>query len=116
MLYALATDDRTLHVFSTEAEAISHCEGFDVASGHWCFFAADGSPLVAVFSEPAREGAFLITHGRYALSPGTGPSLQESLAGIAAVEGPPGLQSIAEVARVLALPRPPGGRGVEEEA
>lgn len=101
MLYALSTDDRTLHVFSTEAEALSYCEGYDVASGTWRFFAEDGSPLAAVFSEPAQEGRIVITHGRYSLGPGTGPSLQESLAEIAAVEGPPGLQSVGEVALAL---------------
>lgn len=102
MLYALARDDRTLHVFSTEAEALADCEGYDVASDNWRFFAEDGSPLTAVFSEPAQDGKILISHGRYSLSPGTGPSLQESLAEVAAVEGPPGLQSVGEVALALA--------------
>jgi hypothetical protein len=102
MLYALSTDDRTLHVFATEAEALSYCEGYDVSSGNWHFFAEDGSPLSAAFSEPAQEGRISISHGRYSLGPGTGPSLQESLTEIAAVEGPPGLQSVGEVALALA--------------
>lgn len=104
MLYALAVDDQTLHVFSTDAEAIAYCEGYDVASGTWRFFAADGSPLVPTFSEPARKGAFLVTHGRYALAAGAGAPLQESMARVSSVEGPPGLQSVAEVARALTRP------------
>lgn len=115
MLYALAADDRTLHVFFTEAEAISYCEGYDVASGNWRFFAADGSPLVAVFSEPARQDAFLVTHGRYELKPGPGPSLQESFASIGAVEGPSGFQSLAEVARALTSHRVDDEEGEEPD-
>ncbi|MDQ7746084.1 hypothetical protein [Hydrogenophaga pseudoflava] len=101
MLYALSKDDRTLHVFACETDALAYCEGYDVASGNWQFFAVDGSPLNAVFTEPASKSTFVVTHGRYFLVPGTGASLADQLAIVVAVEGPPELCSPADVASAL---------------
>ena len=101
MLFAFATDDLSLTVFASEAEAVASCEGADVAAGGYMFFATDGSPLEPVFSEPAIIRSLVVTHGRYSLRPGTGLNLREVLPRVSAVEGPPGLQSVAEVERVL---------------
>lgn len=47
MIFAFATDEKTLMVFPNERDAISYCEGWDVLEGIWLFFAADGSPMEA---------------------------------------------------------------------
>ena len=65
MIFAFATDERTLTVFSEEREATPFCEGFDVSQGRWLFFTDDGSPLEPVFSVPASKPGFVITHGHY---------------------------------------------------
>lgn len=69
MIFAYATDEKTLMVFSNERDAISYCEGWDVSEGSWLFFAADGSPMEAAFSEPASKSGWVISHGRYSLRP-----------------------------------------------
>ena len=38
MIFAFDTDDRSLMVFSSEAEAIAYCEGVDVEEGGWSLF------------------------------------------------------------------------------
>ena len=101
MVYALSTDDGALHVFPSAAGAVSYCEGYDVAGGLWRFFSADGTPLEAVFSEEARKHSFTVSHGVYALKPGVGPALQYCFGEIRSVEGPPGQQSLDEVAAAL---------------
>src|SRR6266498_1398186 len=50
MIFAFATDDRTLFVFPNEAKACSYAEGIDVEDGVWLFFAEDGTPLVPAFA------------------------------------------------------------------
>jgi len=101
MIYALSADDGALHVFASATEAISYCEGYDVADGLWRFFSADGKPLEAIFSEPARKYTFTISHGVYDLGPGVGLKLQDRLAEIRYVEGPEDQQSIEAVAAAL---------------
>lgn len=101
MLFAFATDDRSLEVFASEAEAVASCEGADVASSGYLFFAGDGSPLEPVFSEPAVIGSFVVTHGRYSLRACSGAHLRDVLPRVSVVEGPTGIQSVADVARVL---------------
>jgi len=101
MIYALSADDGGLHVFPNASEAISYCEGYDVAGGLWCFFSADGGPLEAVFSEPARKYTFTISHGIYHLRPSVGLKLQDRFSEIRYVEGPAGQQSLEAVAAAL---------------
>jgi hypothetical protein len=38
MIFAFATDDRTLLAFQSESEAIAYAEGVDVEDGVWLFF------------------------------------------------------------------------------
>lgn len=88
-------------VFASEKEAISYCEGVDVATGGWKFFSGEGLPLEAAFSVPAQVGRFVVSHGRYSLRPGSGEPLSQFLSQVALVEGPPGLQTAEEVERAL---------------
>ena len=80
MLFAFATDDLSLTVFASEAEAVASCEGADVAAGGYMFFATDGSPLEPVFSEPAIIRSLVVTHGRYSLRPARSKSSRSCLA------------------------------------
>ena len=110
MIFAFATDDRSLMVFVSEAEAIAYCEGIDVEEGGWLFFANDGSPLEPHFSRPSHRGTFSVESGEYTLrpaKPGNDLSLRERLSEIASVEGMPGISNIADVERLLTA----GSRG-----
>lgn len=69
MIFAFATDDKTLTVFPDEKAAIGYCEGWDVSEGGWLFFTADGCPMDAIFSEPAFKSSWVISPGRYSLRP-----------------------------------------------
>jgi hypothetical protein len=119
MVFAFATDDKTLMVFPDERAAIGYCEGWDVSEGGWLFFAADGSPMEAVFSSPAFKSGFVITHGRYSLRPIATSEKSKLLAllpQVAAVEGDAPLNTIAAIEGLLTSrstgtapsgPRPP---------
>ena len=101
MIFAFATDDKSLTAFASESEAIAYCEGADVHSGLWQFFGPAGEPLLPRFLEQvARWGPF-IGQGRYQLHQGHGASLLELLPSVSSVEGPEGLQSFVDVARYL---------------
>jgi hypothetical protein len=100
MIFAFATDEKTLFVFPDEEKAIFHCEGFDVSQGEWLFFASNGSPLEPAFSVPTSEKGFVITHGRYSLRPNTSENLSSLirlLPEVLAVEGNHSFNSVAEI-------------------
>lgn len=104
MIFAFATDEKTLMVFPTERDAISFCEGWDVSEGGWLFFAADGSPMEAVFSEPASKSGWVISHGRYSLRPIATSEKTQLLAllpQVAAVEGEAPLNTVAAIEGLL---------------
>ena len=66
-----------LATYATSGEAIAQTPGMDVAEGDTLFFAADGSPLLPHFSEPARfTSDTTYVNGVYSLSPGAGRTLQ----------------------------------------
>jgi len=101
VIFALSTDDRTLSVFATAAEAIGYCEGIDVEDGVWLFFANDGTPLKPTFTSPNRRGVILVGSGTYILEPASvGVHLCDALKGVAAVEGS-GMSSVDDVRRHL---------------
>jgi hypothetical protein len=102
MIFAFATDDRTLLAFSDEAEATAYAEGVDVEKGVWLFFAHDGCALEAVFTTPNQNGLFTIRSGSYTLRPNKSPkvpSLLELLPRVSAVEGK--LGSVEDVRQFL---------------
>lgn len=103
MIYALATDDRMLHVFAEESEAIAMAEGIDVGAGHWLFFDASGCPLDARFTKPNEQGWISVLSGRYHLVPATTAGsrhLLELLSHVSQVVGR--LSSLGEVRQQLA--------------
>ena len=69
MIFAVATDERTLVAFLDEAEAIAACEGLDVEATQWIFWDDGGEPLEARFSVPNARGLFVVTNGTYSLVP-----------------------------------------------
>jgi hypothetical protein len=106
MIFAFATDDKTLMVFPNGSEAIAYCEGVDVEEGNWLFFDGEGNPLDAVFTTPNKHGSFSVVSGVYILQPSAEvsvKSLLDQLGEVAAVEGKPPLNSVAEIKKLLTL-------------
>lgn len=104
MIFAFETDDKTLMVFPNERDVIRYCEGWDVSTGGWLFFAADGSPMEAVFSEPASKSGWVISHGRYSLRPNAASEKTQLLGllpQVAAVEGEAPLNTVAAIEGLL---------------
>lgn len=103
MIFALSTDDRTLHIFENEAEAVSYCEGVDVEDGVWRFFDKYGAPLEAAFVKPNERGVFVVVSGQYLLRPSSTlqQPLIEELEKVGAVEGPKPLNSVTQVKKLL---------------
>lgn len=103
MIFGYSTDDRTLQVFKSEAEAISYAEGIDVEDGGWLFFNSYGTQLEAVFTTPNKKCLLTVVSGKYYLRPASeGASLVDLLIDVAAVEGPPRLSSVATIRDFLA--------------
>lgn len=104
MIFAFATDDKTLMVFPNEKDAISYCEGWDVSEGGWLFFAADGCPMEPIFSVPASKSGWVTSHGRYSLRPIAASEKTQLLAllpQVAAVEGEAPLNTVAAIEGLL---------------
>ena len=104
MIFAFDTEDRSLHIFPNESEAIAYCEGYDVSQVNWLFFAGDGGPLDPVFSVAASQPGFFISHGQYSLRPVIGEAtrhLSNLLPSVSNVEAEPPLNTIAAVERLL---------------
>ena len=70
-----------IEVFDTSEEAIKRCSGIEIAEGDWLFFAGDGAPLAAVFSqEPYVDSKRNVYgNGTYALAAGSGVNLLDWL-------------------------------------
>ncbi|HSH71478.1 MAG TPA: hypothetical protein VK974_00335 [Methylophilaceae bacterium] len=104
MIFALSTDDRTLQVFESEAEAISYAEGIDVEDGVWAFFDDTGHALEPVFTKPNQRGSFVVSSGVYELhlaAPNT-PALQAKLSEVSAIENSGQFNTVSEVEAWLA--------------
>jgi len=69
MIFAVATDERTLVAFPNEVEAVAACEGLDVEAAEWLFWNDSGEPLEPLFSVPNERGLFVVTNGSYSLVP-----------------------------------------------
>ena len=69
MIFAAATDERTLCAFSNEEEAVAACEAIDVEDGTWVFWSEDGTPLQPIFTVPNKRGLFTVGNGVYHLEP-----------------------------------------------
>ncbi|MEO8024246.1 hypothetical protein [Polaromonas sp.] len=69
MIFAVATDERTLVAFPGEAAAIAKCETLDVEAADWLFWDDCGRPLEPLFSVPNKRGLFTVQNGVYSLVP-----------------------------------------------
>ncbi len=90
MVFAEATDERSLSAFENASKAVAYCEGIDVEDGNWLFWDDSGSALEPVFSTPNRRGSFLVASGTYTLQPaasGRYPHLRDVLENIRTFEG-----------------------------
>ncbi len=106
MVFALATDERTLFVFASQQQAISHCEGIDVEDGVWRFWDQHGAPLHAQFSQPNHRSGFSVGNGIYHLVPNAdGERLAVALARVAQLETNEFFSSLSRVQEHLALAR-----------
>lgn len=102
MIFALATDEGSLHVFGSSFDATAHCEGIDVEDGGWLFWDWLGAPLVARFDSPNRRGALVVESGNYSLVSARGlPCLAEVLSDIRAIDSNPWFPNLASVAEHL---------------
>jgi hypothetical protein len=63
MIFALATDDRSLHAFLDAGLAIAYCEGIDVEDGTWEFWGPTGEALDPVFSTPNTRSGKWVSSG-----------------------------------------------------
>ncbi|MEB2315767.1 MAG: hypothetical protein OZ919_06725 [Xanthomonadaceae bacterium] len=105
MIFAASTDDRSLIVFPSDAEAISRCEGLDVEAGNWLFWDRAGNPLEPVFTTPNKRGLFSVQSGVYHLVPSDGrhhAHLSEAVFEILHFEGSESLTSAQAVVAFLA--------------
>lgn len=99
MIFALSTDDRTLEIFDSEADAISNAEGVDVEDGVWLFFDETGQALEPFFIKPNKRGGFGLISGVYELhlSNQNLPTLQVKLSEVAALSGTDKFKNLSEV-------------------
>ncbi|WP_313914051.1 hypothetical protein [Tahibacter sp.] len=103
MIFVLATDDRSLHVFADADQAISYCEGIDVEDGVWEFWGPTGEALEAVFSTPNCRSDGWVSSGVYSLQSSLGrPHLLVALERIGHLETNPHFACLAAVRDHLA--------------
>lgn len=104
MIFAVETEEQTLHVFRDEAAAVSYCEGLDVEAAIWLFWDNAGVPLQPEFITPNQRGLFIVKNGTYRLvraDPNHHAELLEALEHIKAVEGLADMNSLSAVRRHL---------------
>lgn len=100
MVFAVETEERSLWVFASEADAIAKCEGLDVEAATWLFWTADGAPLVPEFITPNQRGWFWVGSGSYRLikaSPDHHADLVDALDEILSMEPNPFFSSLEQV-------------------
>ena len=103
MIFAAATDESTLFVFASIAEAIAYCESIDVKDGGWIFWDDAGNSLSAEFLFPNHRGRFTVGGGTYRLVQVSGkPTLSESIASIHHINGNPYFSTLSAVQEHLA--------------
>ncbi|MFL2360702.1 hypothetical protein PQU63_03605 [Xanthomonas protegens] len=115
MIFALATDERTLMSFNDLNEAISYCEAIDIEAGGWEFWGQNGEALVAIFLEPNEGSRWHASNGTYSLQPSAnGPDLLASLPRVRQLDANPHFASLAALADYLAKGQPHGADQNEE--
>jgi len=104
MIFAVASDERTLMSFATEAQAVAYCEGLDVEAAEWLFWDDRGQPLEPMFSVPNKRGLFSVKNGVYSLVPATPDHhamLHEAVDEVRTFDMPPPLNTAAGVRAYL---------------
>lgn len=104
MIFAVETEGRALHVFSSEDAAVAHCEGLDVEAAVWLFWGPDGTPLEAEFLTPNKRGMFVVGNGTYRLVPARADhhaELREALDEVLRMEANPFFESPAQLSHHL---------------
>jgi hypothetical protein len=116
MIFALSTDERILHVFTSQEEATAHAEGVDVEAGEWLFFGAKGEILRPEFTVPNKWNRFFVVSGKYILVQcgDQADELSDILHTVAAVEGKEPFNTVEAVKKSLIdnRPGPPIGSAV----
>jgi hypothetical protein len=96
---------KTLSVFASDADAISLVEGLTIAEGDYRFFSADGAPMKATFSTPARidPSSNTYSNGIYMLEPAAEGSNLFTLLQIVSCEdhAQSGLKTLRDVEQFL---------------
>lgn len=104
MIFAVATDERTLFVFSSAAAAAVYCEGIDVEAGGWLFWDEAGTALTPEFLTPNYRDRFTVGSGTYQLVPAPHrPSLTEAITAFDHLEANPYFAEVSAVRRHLAI-------------
>ena len=104
VIFAVATEEQTLHVFPGEAEAAAYCEGLDVEAAIWLFWDDAGVPLEPEFIVPNKRGLFSTKNGTYRLvkaAPNHHAGLLEALEHIRYVDGQAPFDSVVAIRRHL---------------
>jgi hypothetical protein len=105
LVFGLDRLGKTITVFSSRADAIASVEGLTIAEGDYSFFSADGSPLEARFSIPARlhPERNTYTNGVYTLEPAATGSNLFTLLSIVDCDDPAqsGLRTLRDVEQFL---------------
>ena len=103
MIFALATDERSLHAFADADLAIAYCEGIDVEAGNWEFWGPTGEALDAVFSTPNSRSGSWVSSGVYSFQPSAGrPGLLAALSRVGHLETDQSFPSFEAAVRHLA--------------
>jgi hypothetical protein len=105
MIFAVATDERTLVAYESEAAAVAACEGLDVEAADWLFWDDRGNPLEPLFSVPNKRGWFSVQNGVYSLVPAAvdhHANLDEALDEVLNFESPAPFNNAEGVRKYLA--------------
>jgi len=107
MIFAVETEERSLHVFPDADTAASYCEGLAAEAAIWMFWDDTGAPMVPHFDIPNKRGLFTNKNGLYHLVPvasGHHALLHDVLAHIRHVVGEFPLTSVRAVQEYLNRP------------
>ena len=103
MIFALATDENTLLVFTSVTDAMTYCEGIDVEDGGWSFWDHVGRALDAEFQIPNHRDGFTVGNGSYRLVPvADKATLGDSLTSIGKIGDNPHFPTLSAVRAHLA--------------
>ena len=103
MIFAAATDDKSLMVFGNAADVIAYCECIDVEDGRWRFWNEAGVALAPEILTPCHRDGFVVGSGDYRLVVANHlSSLSDCLATLASLERNVYFPTIASVRAHLA--------------